>query len=127
MTAMINAPKADLTDPTQAPPADFDTTNLEENLRWGHLFWPGSSALTEDQIADRVERYRASLQRYRASGMQGNYLPDDLEVDSAWHAHQCDPVGYLEFCNTYFGGILAHNVQLCVCNLVDPDEAPTAK
>ncbi|WP_280382529.1 hypothetical protein [Nocardia wallacei] len=106
----------------EAPPAEFDTTHLEENLRWGHLFWPGSTALTEDQIQDRVRRYQASLERYRASGMQGNYLPDDLEVDSAWHAHQCDPVGYAEFCTRYFGGILAHTVTLCVCKLVELDK-----
>jgi hypothetical protein len=107
---------------TQVPPAEFDTTHLEENLRWGHLFWPGSTALTEEQIDDRVLRYQRSLERFRASGMQGNYLPDDLEVDSAWHAHQCDPVGYAEFCKSYFGGILAHTVTLCVCKLVDLDK-----
>ncbi|MBF6345371.1 hypothetical protein IU409_17930 [Nocardia cyriacigeorgica] len=85
-------------------------------------FWPGSTALTEAQIDDRVTRYRKSLERYRASGMKGNYLPDDLEVDSAWHAHQCDPVGYAEFCTRYFGGILAHTVTLCVCKLVELDQ-----
>ncbi|MGY2040443.1 hypothetical protein ACW9HF_34825 [Nocardia gipuzkoensis] len=107
---------------TDIVPAIFDTSQLEENLRWGHLFWPGSAALTEEQIADRVARYQRSLERYRAGGMQGNYLPDDLEVDSAWHAHQCDPVGYAEFCMRYFGGILAHTVSLCVCKLVDLDK-----
>ncbi|WP_227980808.1 hypothetical protein [Nocardia spumae] len=107
---------------TEVPAADFDTTHLKENLRWGHLFWPGSTALTEEQIDDRVTRYQRSLERFRASGMQGNYLPDDLEVDSAWHAHQCDPVGYAEFCTRYFGGILAHTVTLCVCKLVELDK-----
>ncbi len=107
---------------TSVPPADFDDSHVRENLRWGHLFWPGSTALTEAQIDDRVTRYRKSLERYRASGMKGNYLPDDLEVDSAWHAHQCDPVGYAEFCTRYFGGILAHTVTLCVCKLVEVDQ-----
>ncbi|MBF6454596.1 hypothetical protein [Nocardia cyriacigeorgica] len=107
---------------TPVPPADFDDSHIRENLRWGHLFWPGSTALTEAQIDDRVSRYRKSLERYRASGMKGNYLPDDLEVDSAWHAHQCDPVGYAEFCTRYFGGILAHTVTLCVCKLVELDQ-----
>ncbi|WP_280236697.1 hypothetical protein [Nocardia cyriacigeorgica] len=105
-----------------APPAVFDTEHVKENLRWGHLFWPGATALTEAQIDDRVVRYQESLRRYRASGMTENYLPEDLEVDSVWHAHQCDPVGYAEFCNQYFGGLLAHNVKLCVCKLVDLDQ-----
>ncbi|WP_433202414.1 hypothetical protein ACQP1G_12205 [Nocardia sp. CA-107356] len=113
---------ASMSTETDVPPAEFDTTHLKENLRWGHLFWPGSTALTEEQIDDRVTRYQRSLERFRASGMQGNYLPDDLEVDSAWHAHQCDPIGYAEFCKSYFGGILAHTVTLCVCKLVDLDK-----
>ncbi|MEU2034167.1 hypothetical protein [Nocardia amamiensis] len=115
MTAMINLSDVDV---EQTPPADFDTTHIKGNLRAGHWFWPGSTALTEEQIDDRVARYQASLRRWRASGMHEDYLPDDLEVDSAWHAHQCDPVGYAEFCQSYFGFLLAHNNPVCVAKLL---------
>ncbi|MEV4125691.1 hypothetical protein [Nocardia sp. NPDC049707] len=55
---------------TEVPAADFDMTHIKENLRWGHLFWPGSAALTEEQIDDRVARYQRSIERFRAGGLR---------------------------------------------------------
>jgi len=45
-------------------------------------------------------------------------LLDKMSTTRHYHAH----LDVAEFCKSYFGGILAHTVTLCVCKLVDLDK-----
>jgi hypothetical protein len=97
----------------------FDETLVREALRMDHHINDGKE-ITSEEIDRDLARYRTEWQQYKASGKTEPFVPSGVPVDRIWHAHMCVPQQYGPDCETYFGRMLEHSVDICLGHLPLP-------